>query len=127
MEWWQVYLFTRIDSVKCLLVGISIVSIVTFIAYFLVMIEQTELDDSKKITPRIKKYWSMVGPVAVVSLLLLIALPSQKDIAAIYLLPKLANSNFAKEAQKIPTDAAKLLRLKLESWITDIEPDKEKK
>lgn len=127
MEWWQVYLFTRIDSVKCLLVGISIVSIVTFLAYLLFLIDTQDGSDEEIISPRVKKYWSMVGPVAVLSLLLQIALPSQKDIAAIYLLPKLANSNFAKEAQKIPTDAAKLLRLKLESWITDIEPDKEKK
>jgi len=53
-----------------------------------------------------------------------VAIPTQKEAAAIYLLPKLAKSDFAKEAQQIPTDAAKLMRLKLESWIVDMEPVK---
>lgn len=52
------------------------------------------------------------------------AVPNQKEAAAIYLLPKLAHSDFAKKAQQIPTDAAKVMRLKLESWIADMDPQK---
>lgn len=44
-------------------------------------------------------------------------LPSTNQMAAIYLIPKLANSQGAAELAKIPETAAKLLNDKMEQWI----------
>ena len=71
-----------------------------------------------------KAYFASLG-AALFFLTGALAIPTQKEAAAIYLLPKLAKSEFASEASKIPTDAAKLLRLKLEQYIAEIDPVKE--
>jgi len=74
--------------------------------------------------PAIKRAFKITVAVWLFATFAALAIPTQKEAAAIYLLPKLAKSDFTKEASKIPTDAAKLMRLKLESWIADMEPKK---
>lgn len=117
MEWWHVYLFTRIDSIKTFFEIVSTFGcIAVAIAYFAVFVEN------------LIKQWQahLVCLVWFICLILNMAIPTSKEIAAIYLVPKLAKSDLAKEAQQIPTDAAKLIRLKLESWIADMDNKKEK-
>jgi hypothetical protein len=62
-------------------------------------------------------------PLTLVFLFLLVAIPNQKELAAIYLLPKIANSNAMKEAEKVPENLAKIMRLKLDKYIQDMEAD----
>lgn len=131
MEWWHIYLFTRLDGLNMMmmiLIGASLVGLIWCgIISFTYCGSHTSLSEDEKIQlqlraklPRLVIGWFLL-------LLVAIAIPSQKEAAAIYLLPKLAHSDFAKEAQQIPTNAAKIMRLKLESWITDMEPTKVEK
>jgi hypothetical protein len=56
-------------------------------------------------------------------------MPTQKEFAAIYLIPKLANSEtaqtFAKEASTLPVDAVRLMKSKMEQWAEDTMKEKE--
>ena len=127
MEWWHVYLFTRLDALKDIAestailsaIGLVIVGIVYGISYY----EYSPV--SKHARPTLKKCTKLICCFFCVGISLWVVVPSQKEAAAIYLLPKLAKSELASEASQIPADAAKLLRLKLESWIAGMEPKKE--
>jgi hypothetical protein len=124
MEWWHVYLFTRLDGLRNAADPIAFISL-----FFLIMsglaiaIFHEDIDTE---LPCLKKAVIGLAVVCSFSSFIMLAVPTQKEAAAIYLLPKLANSDFAKEAGQIPTDAAKLMRMKLEAWIAEMDPKKEK-
>jgi hypothetical protein len=119
MEWWHVYLFTRLDGLKDLFCVMSILfGIFGIIAICFYPIIDDIVDRNQ--IPAVKKGVKMAVAIFAITFFAGISIPTQKEAAAIYLLPKLAKSDFAKEAQQIPTDAAKLMRLKLESWIADM-------
>jgi hypothetical protein len=122
MEWWHVYLFTRLDGLNTLIGLLVAISVLSWIIIGIVWFINTGIDND--VAARAKKLFINSAAVPVVLAVLMVFVPSQKEAAAIYLLPKLAHSDFAKEAQQLPTDAAKLMRLKLESWIADMEPAK---
>ena len=71
-------------------------------------------------TRKYKKAANRFFACLLISCLGTLAIPSQKEAAAIYLLPKLANSDFMGEVQQIPADLAKLLRLYLQDWLNDV-------
>jgi hypothetical protein len=126
MEWWHVYLFTRLDGLNFLIGLLVTISVFAWIIIGIVWFVNTDIDNAAA-AARAKKLFINSAAVPVVLAILMVFVPSQKEAAAIYLLPKLAHSDFAKEAQQLPTDAAKLMRLKLESWIADMEPKKAEK
>jgi hypothetical protein len=125
MEWWHVYLFTRLDGVVNVATMTAVFSGIAVLGAGIgsMMFAQEYMKDEKEACNKVLK-WSV--PAAIAAVVVILAVPSQKEAAAIYLLPKLANSDFAKEAGQIPTDAAKLMRLKLEAWIADMEPTPKK-
>lgn len=127
MEWWHVYLFTRLDVVKEVLISVTIFSFFFAVGFgmFSFGSEGCRFGDKEQRQLRIGFWVSVMFFVG--GLLGNLAIPTQKEAAAIYLLPKLVKSEFAAEASKIPTDAAKLLRLKLEEYIAELEPVKEGK
>jgi hypothetical protein len=133
MEWWHVYLFTRLDgfNTACsFLFGLGLIATVVAVFGGLMAHDWAKTfgsESNKEYIAGFNRLVKVAPAVMVVGGLLSIAIPTQKEAAAIYLLPKLANSQFVTEAQQIPTDAAKLMRLKLEQWIADMEPAKEKK
>ena len=122
MEWYHVYLFTRLDGLSGAFCFSGILlGVITVIALAFLPILAHEVED----TAILKKIYGVLVGTALFFSAGALAIPTQKEAAAIYLLPKLAKSEFASEASKIPTDAAKLLRLKLEQYIADIDPVKE--
>ena len=129
MEWYHVYLFTRLDGINGLFVALSVVSVTVVIGAALAWAWNDDMSAyGEKYKSAAKLSASIAKKASVATLIVLlttIAIPTQKEVAAIYLLPKLAKSEFASEASKIPVDAAKLLRLKLEQYIEDIDPVKE--
>lgn len=138
MEWWHVYLFTRLDVVHTMAITLMVIGLILGVisgACWLYTDANTKDIQGGETWRKGWEPWRKGYQVAfiatstmfLISLAGLIAIPTQKEAAAIYLLPKLAHSDFAKEAQQIPTDAAKLMRLKLEQWIADMEPAKANK
>jgi len=124
MEWYHVYLFTRLDGLNSLItlvcIGLLTGALVTGIMWGV----NSDMYGCENTAKGAKKVFMRLLLTACLIALIGVSIPTQKEAAAIYLLPKLAKSDFTKEAAQIPTDAAKLMRLKLESWIADMEPTK---
>lgn len=135
MEWWHVYLFTRLTGINVMFGVLVVVSglfaLGTGIGWTIADFNVKDMDSNEQGWEPWQKAWRAIFkvalPVFLFSLAGTIAVPSQEQAAAIFLLPKLAHSDFAKEAQQIPTDTAKLIRMKLEAWINDMEPKKAEK
>jgi heme/copper-type cytochrome/quinol oxidase subunit 2 len=123
MEWYHVYLFTRLDGFSTFFTVVMVVMtiVIAMVAVFYIPLMSNFGDYH---CPTIKKTTKTALIVWLIAIFMSLAIPTQKEMAAIYLLPRLAKSDFTKEASQIPTDAAKLMRLKLESWIADMEPTK---
>lgn len=115
MSAWEVYLFTRLSAVNI----ISVILLVVFglTGFLLTLFGFIEEEPEQK---KLGK-WSLF--IAGISMLLLVIIPTTKEAAAIYLIPKLINNE---QVQKIPENAAKLLNAKLDEWIEDSLGKKEK-
>ncbi len=140
MEHWHIYLFTRLESVKFLIMTLTILgSIITALCGCGVGISRQEFEKAQrteyKQTAANWKGWhdTWVGiirysfPVTIVAICLNLIIPTQKEFAAIYLLPKISNSEFMSEVSKLPASLTKVLNLKLEAYISDMVPEKASK
>jgi hypothetical protein len=104
-----IYLITRLDAISvafiivfCLPLVVSIFLVISLIA-----------DDQQNVTP-----WLMRSLLTfIVALVLFVLTPTTKEFAAIYLLPKIANSE---KIQGIGSDAVNVLHEKLKEWVDDI-------
>ena len=125
MSAWDIYLFTRIDSFNVLITLLYLLGICLCISFvctaFLYGCEWKERD--QLIRKRFKKHVPTYLLYTILGGLIVAAIPSQKDVAAMYLIPKIVNSDATKELSKLPVDVSKLLRLKVESWIDDLTPN----
>ena len=104
MTTFDVYLFTRLDGLVVtawlIFVLLCIVAIVMFIGWV--------GDDLREET--IQKYVPKLIISLIVSLLISIAIPTTKDAAIIYVLPKIVNNE---DVQKLPSEIVQLARKKL--------------
>ena len=117
---WDIYWITRLDAIYAMLVIVLIVVVLAMI--FLPMIADIAFDAGTRTIAKLE----IIGFVIfVVALSMLTFIPSTREAAAIYLIPKIANNE---QMQKIPDNAAKLLNAKMEQWIdyTLAEKKKEK-
>ena len=77
---------------------------------------------------KLLKYYKYVGEnsglVGQMKLAQATLVPSTKEFAAIYLIPKIANNE---QVQKVPDNLLKLLNAKLEDWINDVGKKEQKK
>ncbi len=130
LTWWHVYLFTRLDVLNSIsilglvLTNISLAAAVVIAAYNNDMRDIYRVDSySYKSHTNILKwcvsYLKIGGIAAVLFLITFTLVPTQKEAAAIYLLPKLVNSSAMKEAEKLPETLVKLLDAKMKAWISD--------
>ena len=120
MTSFEMYLFTRLDSLVELCAIFAIIAGTGGAAAIFIFginghIEDD--DDSKKLVSKIVK---RVLPFFIFFLLGAILIPTTKEYAAIYLIPKVVNNE---EVQKIPDAALKLFNLKLQQWIGDMTKD----
>jgi magnesium-transporting ATPase (P-type) len=108
---WDIYWITRLDAISGLFIVISIAVLMSI--FTLCMLGDCHRDNIfyyKK---------SLIASIIIVTFFSLAAtfIPSTKDYAAIYLIPKIAKNE---QIQKIPDNAIKLLNGKMEEWIADI-------
>ena len=118
---WDIYWITRLDSLSVFfsIAGFGTLTIfICFVSWIVPMILNDPWDRDEK-----EKYWkpykkSMVWGITVGTICAFIGvfIPTTKEFAAIYLIPKIANNE---QMQKIPDNAAKLLNAKLEQWIDE--------
>jgi amino acid transporter len=122
----QMYWLTRLDGIKCALevpalviVVIATIYAVVIIAGLLVALEWNDEDDKKNALKKLKT----VGVLSFASFLLftLSALvPSTKEMAAILIVPRIANS------EKIQQTGNKIYDFAVE-WMDELKPKKAKK
>lgn len=118
---WDIYWITRLDAVCgfIVVVCIIIVLLLLFSPVLYIVCDDNDVD--------IKYFWRgvKISIASFLSLLFIgIFIPSTKEFAAIYLIPKISNN---KQVQKIPDNAAQLLNAKLEAWIDSTLKDKKSK
>ena len=124
---WDIYWITRLDAIIGLLVVLIIIGMVVGIlgnVWYVCWIK----DYCKKEEESI--HWKRVKRIVIADVICILCfclglcfIPSTKEFAAIYLIPKIANNE---QVKKIPDNAMKLLNGKLEEWISDF-GKKEKK
>jgi uncharacterized BrkB/YihY/UPF0761 family membrane protein len=118
------YWITRLDALNNLSFFITVALIVALVVTgicYAVWISDHYVPANKE-DPR-PKHWRRYRQLLVIITLnillfafIKVLLPTTKEFAAIYLIPKTVNNE---QIQKIPDNAAKLLNAKLEEWITD--------
>ena len=120
LQWWHVYLFTRIDSIIVFMVLFSIaITLAACIHACLSMfydMAYTSIED-KAVRLKLRKQTPYTAATVILLWFSIALIPNQKEAAAIYLLPKIANSSAAKEAEKLPETLVKLIDAKMEEWI----------
>lgn len=101
----------------------NVTSIVGLILYICISFLYESRDQSYKEDLVIRKELQKKIPKYVLIYLVFtflgLAIPNQKEMAVIYLLPKIANSDAMKEAEKLPKNVAVLLNSKCQKYIND--------
>ena len=120
MSWFDVYLFTRLDILCSIFQGFAIATTiigggVAVVCLMGAIEEQPEISKIGKMALK----WAI--PFLIFFGLGSILIPDTKQFAAIYLIPKIANNE---QVQQIPENALKLLNLKFQAWLEDMEPAK---
>lgn len=113
---WDVYWFTRLDS----LIGLCIFFIVVFATMLIVMGIFAVIEDRWE---KVKKSFMICAATMTFFIILATFLPSTKEAVAIYILPKIVNNE---QIQKLPDNALQLMNTKMEEWIKDMTKEKRK-
>ena len=114
MSWWFIYWITRLDAINDFFVAVAIIS-------FFCIVSLAWIGFLAEVFSKVVKWIKCSVILMIVFSLLAILTPNLKEAAAIYLIPKMVNNE---AVQEIPGDAAKLLKLKLDEWINDLNPSK---
>ena len=106
-----IYWITRLDSIIGFFMFWSVIGGITGCVLLIIGIteeEETTIKYAKK------TLLSIIFPI-----LILIFIPSSKEMAAIYLIPKIANSNSAKNIVGATDNATILLQRKMSEWLEE--------
>ena len=119
MTGWEVYLWLKLDTLCDFFVGMFSVGtgmiIFTFIAILMLDAENRFTSNAKRIAKRIIL---IMLPFLFVGLIGTIFMPTTKQYAVVYALPKIANSE---AVEQLPRDALKIIRLKMDEWVEETE------
>ena len=118
MTGFDIYLITRLDEVRGFLFFLIIVSLLSGAVLSLAAAHDDDW------WPKLKKWIKLSAMATLVSMLLLVFIPTTKEYAAIYLIPKIVNNE---QVQKVPENALNLLNTKLQEWVNDTVDRKDKK
>ncbi len=113
MEWYHIYLFTRIDYVVgCIdiFMTLAVLGLIILACFYPLYYDEEE---HRTLAYKIAKYLVIVF---IITIGFRTVIPTQTEVAAIYLVPKIINNE---SVQKIPENMAKLLEVKLNQWIEE--------
>jgi hypothetical protein len=123
MTWFDVYLFTRLDSINFFFAFISLATLIGGGFVMLIAAISWEGNNSQLGEKIVRQGWIWFISIFVIFGGISCLIPTTKEAAAIYLIPKLVNNE---QVQAIPENALKLLNLKFQAWIEEMEPAREK-
>lgn len=122
---WQIYLITRLDA----LIGVSVVIliftglviIVTLVKWQTYSDNYDWKDNKENLVPIFKKWLKIEFALLIMSLFVIVTIPTSKEAAAILIIPKIANNE---HVQNIPNKTLELVEKQLDQWIQNIEKKK---
>lgn len=109
---WDIYWLTRLDGIRDIF-GITLIVIIS-IGIGVLCGAPFLIDSWDKVKKSFKRWAIIGGTISFICMLALIFIPTTKEFAAIWLIPKIANNE---QIQKIPNNAVLLLNKKMEQWI----------
>jgi len=112
----MIYWLTRLDGVCEFFTFVAIFSgIATVLSVGGYLAAKADREDSA-VTFTIS-LMKVVIPIFIIGIIISLFLPTSKEMAAIYLLPKIANNENVKA---VPNKSMEILNLKLDEWIDDM-------
>ena len=118
MTHFEMYLFTRLDTLSITATVLLVLSAaLCFFAGVVWGVESSGYNPSESILMGAKRVCRASFGISVACLLLVIAVPTQKEAAAIYLVPKIVNNE---QVQDIAGKSLDILTLKLNEWVADL-------
>jgi hypothetical protein len=126
MSYWTIYWITRLDTIS---EALGIFAVLTSLLFAVctvlaIVIGGTEENDIAYFFRKAKRLWIFGAVVAAMLGLMCVLTPTTKEAAVIYLVPKMVNSEAAKEVENLPKDFARLLQKKVEGWLDEqVAPD----
>jgi uncharacterized membrane protein len=126
---WDIYWITRLDGINGTLsvfVALAVTALICTALFYGMWINTGYLtNDDKNTHWGWYKKWLISLSFLIIALSLLVTfIPTTKEAAAIYLIPKIANNE---QVQKLPDNAMKFLNGKLEEWVSEFDEKKGEK
>jgi hypothetical protein len=122
MSGWFVYgiiVFGNLGSACAIVSVLSSIGIIILSIFWKVF--NSECDE--RLAAGVAKWIRGLIVTLLICIVMAIFIPSTKELAAIYLIPKIVNNE---QVQQVPDAALKLLNLKMEEWIKDTVGEGEK-
>lgn len=117
MTWWFVYLLTRVESFGIMFCLISVLTgIIGCILGLIYVVKGCDDGFNDKETIVLKPYIIKLVIISCITGCLTCFIPSTKEIAAIYLIPKIVNNE---KCQAMPEKMMQLLNRKLDQWFEE--------
>lgn len=119
MSGWLIYFITRMEYIQGMLgvmVCAGIASSLMALIFWVCSVDNGD-KDIENLARHL--FFKRILPALFISAILFCLIPGTKDMAAIYLIPKIVNNE---QIQKIPDNTLNLLNSKLEAWIEDVIP-----
>jgi hypothetical protein len=117
MTWQDVYWLTRFDAINTAMtvmcVAFGITAIVLLIIGLINRYDGYSAEDIK-LGARVLKIATGFGVATLATMLLFVFIPTTKEAAVIYILPKVVNNE---QVQKIPAEGLKILEAKFDEWL----------
>ena len=120
MTHFEMYLFTRLDNL-CTVLCVTAFSLIVVLILLSIFYGVSRMDRHDDVAEKCLQGVKKTLLPAIVFVLLAVAVPTQKEAAAIYLIPKLVNNE---QVQDIAGKSLDILTLKLNEWVADLTPAK---
>lgn len=116
MTMFQMYLFTRLESINMISglfsVILGIATAIITAMFFIMWVENSRLyEDERKAA---KKALKIFCPLFIMNLFVYAAVPTQKEMAAIIVVPKILSAENVDKIQKIGADGVDIVKLATE-------------
>lgn len=130
MTAWDIYWWVKLDEIQALLIILAVLTgvclIISMIGYTMSNVfPATDFETPKDTLIRFwRKVLTYSTAPAIVFFIMAFSCPSTKQMAVIYLTPKIINSEATQELTTIPKDAAVMMRKLMDDWMAEYMPEK---
>ena len=118
----SMYLFTRLNNILTVTAIVGLVSLVTMMCYFVEWRVETGFSSPRSnVIANSKKHLAMATIPFLICALILVLVPSQKEMAAIYIVPKVVNNEQVQTITKDGLSVVSRLVALSNKYLVDLE------